>query len=114
MAQFVLHAGPDAAQVDGGDAVEVLDRLVGRIRRRADAGVAEGHVEPAERVDRARYEFGDLGLVGYVAGHAERLITGGGQLVGGRGERVLVDVGEHDGRAGCGWQAPIRYIRETL
>ena len=43
---------------------------------------------------------GDLVLVGDVAGDAEHLVAGGGQLVGGGVERVLVDVGEdHRGPA---------------
>ena len=45
---------------------------------------------------------GDLVLVGDVAGDAEHLVPGGGQVVGGGAERVLVDVGEHDGGAGLG------------
>jgi hypothetical protein len=88
---------------DRGDAIEALGRLVGRISGRDhDAGIVEGLVEPAEVVHGAVDEAGDLGLVGHVAGDAERLMAGGGQLVGGSRERVLVDVGEHDGRAGCG------------
>ena len=56
-------------------------------------------------VDGAVDERGDLVLVGDVAGDAERLVAGGGQLVGGGAERVLVDVGEHDGGAGRGERA---------
>ncbi len=67
-----------------------------------DAGIVERHVESPEGVDRALDEGGDLSLVGHVAGDAERLMTGGDQLVGGCAERILVDVGEHDGGAGCG------------
>jgi hypothetical protein len=101
--ELVLHAVPDAAQVDRGDPVEAVGRLVGRVARRDhDAGVVEGHVEALEGVDRALDERGDLCLVGYVAGDAERLMAGGGQLVGGGVERALVDVGEHDGGAGRG------------
>jgi hypothetical protein len=89
-----------------GDAVEALGRLVGRVARRDhDAGVVEGHVEPAEGVDGALDEGRDLGLIGYVAGDGERLMSGGGQLVGGDLQRVLVDVGEHDGCAGRGERA---------
>jgi hypothetical protein len=103
LAQLVLHARPDAAQVDRGDAIEVLGRLVGRIgQTEHDAGVVEGHVEPTEGVHDAVDEAGDLVLVGHVAGDAERLMAGGGQLVGGSRERVLVDVGERDGGAGRG------------
>lgn len=99
----MFHARPDAAQVDRIDAVEDVGRLVGGVARRdLDAGVVERHVQPAEGVDRALDEGGDLVLVGHIAGHAERLITGGGQLVGRGTKRFLVHVGEHDGRAGFG------------
>ena len=56
-------------------------------------------------VDRALDERGDLGFVGHVAGDAERLMARGGQLVAGGTDRVLVDVGEHDGGAGSGERA---------
>src|SRR5881397_1778024 len=41
---------------------------------------------------RVRDEDGDLLFIGYVAGHAERRMAGGGQAVGCSAERVLVDV----------------------
>ena len=89
LAQLVLHAGPDAAQVDRADAVEGLGRLVGGVgQREHDAGVVEGHVEPAELGDGALDEGGDLVLVGDVAGDAERPVTGGGQLVGRGAQRL--------------------------
>src|SRR3712207_6039994 len=99
----MLHGGPDSAQVDGVDAVEVLGRLVGGvIRRDLDAGVVERHVEAAEGGDGALDEGGDLVLVRDVAGDAERLVSGVGQLSGGGAQRLLVGVGEHDGGAGFG------------
>jgi hypothetical protein len=101
--EFVLHAGPDAAQVDRVHPVEVLGRLVGGVGRRGlDAGVVEREVEPTEAVDRAFDQGGDLLLVGHVAGDSERLIPGGGQLVGGGTQRLVVDVGEHHGSARFG------------
>ena len=52
LAQFVLHARPHPAQVDGVDPVEDLGRFVGGVAGRdLDAGVVERHVEPAVRVD---------------------------------------------------------------
>jgi hypothetical protein len=77
------------SQVDRADAVEVLGRLVGGVgEREHDAGVVEGHVEPAELGDGAVDERGDLVFVGDVAGDAERAITGGGQLVGRGAQRL--------------------------
>ena len=82
---------------------KLLGRLVGRVgEREHDAGVVERHVEPAELGDGAIDERGDLVFVGDVAGDAERLVAGGGQLVGRGAQRLLVDVGEHDGGAGRG------------
>src|SRR4051794_13268953 len=102
----MLHAGPDAAQVDRADAVEVLGRLVGGVaERKHDAGVVEGHVEAAVLGDGAVDERGDLILVGDVARDAERAVTEVGQLVGGRAQRLLVDIGEHDRGARCGESA---------
>jgi hypothetical protein len=68
LAELVLHACPDAAQVDRGHAVEVLGRFIGRIGRgNLDAGVVEGHVESAEGGDGAFHHGGDLGFVRDVA-----------------------------------------------
>jgi hypothetical protein len=54
LAQLVLHAAPDAGEVDRGHAVKALGRLVGRVADvEHDAGVVEGHVEPTEGVDGA-------------------------------------------------------------
>jgi hypothetical protein len=49
LAEFVFHAAPDAAQVDTGYAVELLQRaLGGRSVFGHDAGVVEGRVQSAE------------------------------------------------------------------
>ena len=99
----MLHARPDAAQVDRVHAVEGLGRFVGGVGRRGlDAGVVEREVEPAEARHGSVYERGDLPLVGHVADDAERLTARGGQL-GRRGpEGLLVAVGKHDGGPGLG------------
>src|SRR3954470_7060896 len=100
LVQLVLHAGPDAAQVYGGDAVEGLGRFVGCVRQRKhDPCVVVGHVQPAELGDGALDEAGDLVFVGDVAGDAERAMAGHGQLVSRGCQRLLFDVGQHDGRA---------------
>jgi hypothetical protein len=68
-AELVLHAGPDAAQIDRVHPVESLGRLVSGIDGRGlDAGVVEGEVESAEGIDRALDEGGDLRLIGHIAG----------------------------------------------
>jgi hypothetical protein len=106
VAELVLHARPDAAEVDRRDAVEALGRLIGGVgEREHDPGVVERHVEPAEVGDGAIHQRGDLVLVGDVAGHAEPAVPGGGQLVRGFAQRLLVDVGEHDRGARGGERA---------
>ena len=79
----MLHARPDTAQVDAGDAVERFGRLVGRVgERQHDARVVERHVKPAERVDGAVDERGDLVLVRDVTGRAEGVVPGVGERGG--------------------------------
>ncbi len=100
VAQFVFHARPDAAQVDVLDAVELFGALVGGVGGRDhDAGVVVGHVEAPEGFDGAVDGGGDLVLVGDVADQGEDLVSVVGELLGGGGDGVLVDVGEADGRA---------------
>ena len=78
----MLHAGPDAAQVDGVDPVEQFGGFVGGVGGWGlDAGVVERHVEPAERGDGAVDHRRDLVLVGDVAGDAEHLMPGSLQIV---------------------------------
>src|SRR4051812_20179734 len=96
----MLHAGPDAPEIDRIHTIEVLGRLVRCVARRdLNAGVVEGHVEPAEASNRAVDHRGDLSLVRYIAGNSNRLMTRRGQRVGRCTQAFLVDVGEHDGRA---------------
>ena len=97
LAQLVLHAGPDAAQVDGGHAVEALGRLLGEVAGETDdAGVVERHVQPTIGGDGALDHGGGLRLVRHIAGDADRLATGRGQRIGRGVEGVGVDVGKHD------------------
>jgi hypothetical protein len=50
----VLHARPDAAQVDGRHAVEALGRFIAKVAGETDdAGVVECHVQPTVGRDGA-------------------------------------------------------------
>ena len=101
--QLVLHAGPDAAEVDGVHAVEGLGLFVGGVGRRSlDAGVVECEVQPAEARHGAFHERGDLLLVGHVAGGTECLTARGGQLVRRGPEGLLIAVGKYDSGPGLG------------
>src|SRR5215207_7268109 len=74
--ELMLHAGPDAPEIDRIHTIEVLGRLVRCVARRdLNAGVVEGHVEPAEASNRAVDHRGDLSLVRYIAGNSNRLMT---------------------------------------
>jgi hypothetical protein len=99
--QFVLHAGPDAAQVDGVDAVEGVGGFVGGVGRRGpDAGVVERHVETAVGCDGLVDEGGDLLLVGHVALDAEGFMPALPQLCGGGRQDFGVDVSQDDRGSG--------------
>jgi hypothetical protein len=101
VAQFVFHAGPNAAQVDGVDPIEALGRLVRCIaRRRLDAGIVVGHVEPAEGGDRPLDHRGDLVLVRHVASHGQELATGVFKASGGCIQSRTGNIGQHDGSTG--------------
>jgi hypothetical protein len=105
-AQLVLHAGPHAPLIHGGDPLEVLDRLVGGIRRRhLDAGIVEGHIEPTVLCDRAVDHRCNLCLVRNVAGNADRgTALDADPLSLSRGE-VAVEIRQHDGGAALGEHA---------
>ncbi len=107
--ELVFHAGPHAAQVDGGEAVEPLGGLVGGIDDRGlDTGVVVGHIEASENLRGGCYGRRDLGFVSDVAVHRQYLVTVIAQLALGRGERVI-DVrkghrGARFGESPCGGQ----------
>ena len=64
LSQLVLHAGPDAAEVDRVDAIEELGRLVGRVGRRGlNAGVVESQVQTAELTNGTFDHRGDLSFL---------------------------------------------------
>lgn len=100
--QLVLHAGPDAALVDGADPVVILGRLVGDLRpRHLDAGIVVGGVETSEFGDRPLHHGGDLGLVGDIASHADRRPTGSLYLVDGLPQGIVAEIRQGDGRSGA-------------
>ena len=103
LAQLVFHAGPDAAQVDGGHVVEALGRFLGEVAGETDdAGVVERHVQPTIGSDGALDRGGGLRLVRHVAADADRLAAGGGQPSGRGVEGIDVDVSENDSGARFG------------
>jgi hypothetical protein len=96
----VLHAGPHTALVDSGNALEVVERLLGGIGGRdLDAGIVERHVETPEpayrQIDRSRR----LRLIGDIAGDVDRNATLADDAAGFLLGKVAVPVGQHDGRS---------------
>jgi hypothetical protein len=65
-----------------------------------DASVVERHVQPTEGGHRLVDHRVDLVLLGDVADHTERLVAGGGQVLGSGAKGGFVDVGQDDGGAG--------------
>ena len=53
LTELMLHASPDATKIYRIHTIEVFGRLIRRIARwDLNAGIVEGHVEPAEGGDR--------------------------------------------------------------
>jgi hypothetical protein len=116
----MFHAAPDAPQVDVGDAVELLQRAVGRRSVFGhDAGVVEGRVQSAELgeclLDHGFY----LSVVADVARDGKGSMALAHQLLGGFPHRFLFEVGERRfhlyveatgawtyTNEGCAWQFP--------
>jgi hypothetical protein len=67
-----------------------------------DPSVDERHVQPAKGGHRRINNGSNLVFGGDVARNAEGLVAGGRQLVGGRAERVVIDVGQDYSGAGLG------------
>jgi len=79
-----------------------IGELLGWDRPNAGLDSRVREVEPAEGVDRALEQSGDLGLVRHVADDGQRLVARGGQLLGRRLDALLVVTREHDGGPGLG------------
>jgi hypothetical protein len=89
--QFVLHAGPYAAQVHRIDSVKGVTGLVGGVGWQSlDAGVVESHVQPAEGCNVLVDHRGNLLLIGHVTGDAQHLVLAGPQVLDGSSKRGLV------------------------
>lgn len=80
----MLHAVPDAAEIDCRHAIEFLAAGVrGFHCGRLHAGIVECRVQPAEGGDRPLDHGGHLSLVCDVTDYAGRLVAGRSQLVRG-------------------------------
>src|SRR6266478_5693893 len=93
LAQLVLHAVPDAAQIDRVNALELFAADISHFQsRRLYAGVIERRIETPEGGYCLRNHRCYFSLVGDIATDANRLVTCGDQLFCGRANRTLIDV----------------------
>src|SRR5208283_5033588 len=86
--QFVLHATPDAAEIDGVYPVELFAAGVGSFRDEAlHTGVVERRIQTAEGRHRLVDHRLDLRLVGNITAHCDGLVTCGDELFCSRASR---------------------------
>jgi hypothetical protein len=106
-----FHREEDAAEIDRGHLIEVIDCQLGqRHRLVAVAGVVEGGIEAAVPLERPIDQGLHVVWVGDVGGHRQCLDPRGGDFAGDRVEFGGVAGREDDGRAGgrecaCGGDA---------
>jgi hypothetical protein len=101
--QFELHAAPFAAKIDSHDAVVILTSRVCCLREDIlDASIVVGRVELAEGRDRLADHGFDLFIIADVAADRDGLVALGGQFIRRGTNRLLVPVGERDGRPRLG------------
>src|SRR5205807_9987734 len=93
LAQLVLHAVPDAAQIDPVHALELFAADISHFHgRRLYTGVIERRIETPEGGYCLRDHRCYFSLVGDIATDANRLVTGGDEFFCGKANRTLIDV----------------------
>ena len=101
--QLVLHASPDATQINGVHPVECLRRLICHVGSRSlYARIVESGIKSAKGSNGAFHHGCHLRFVRHVAAHAERIAAGRLDLVHGLLQGVLADVRQRDGRTRIG------------
>jgi hypothetical protein len=101
--QFVLHAAPNAAQVDPNHAIPVFAGAVGgRGDARHHPGVVERGVQSAELGNSSVHHSLNLCVVTHIAAEGDCPMASGHQLLGFRLHGVFSEVGHHNGRACLG------------
>jgi hypothetical protein len=91
--QLVLHAAPDAAQIDGEHAIKVLGAGVSCLRKGAlHAGIVERRIQLSETEDGLLDHRCHLSLIRDIATDANRLMAGRDQIVRGGMNRSLIDI----------------------
>ena len=93
LAQLVLHAVPDAAEIDRVHAIEFFAAgISGFHGRRLHAGVVVRRIQSTEGGHSLLDHCCHLSLVSDIATDGNRLMSGGDQFFCCRANRVLVDV----------------------
>ena len=97
-AQLVLHAVPDAAEIDRIHAIKFFAAGIrGFHGGRLHAGVVVRRIQATEGGYGLLDHGSHLSLVGDIATYANRLMAGGSQFLCCRASRVLMDVRQRDG-----------------
>ncbi len=100
VAQLVLHAVPDAAQIDRVHAIEFFAACISGFRDRAIyARVVERRIQAAEGRHGQIDHCLDLRLIGHVALHGNGFVTCCDELRGSQPGRRFVHVDQDDSRA---------------
>jgi hypothetical protein len=93
LAQLILHAVPDAAEIDRVHAIEFFATGIGGFHgRRLHAGVVVRRVQATEAGYSLLDHGSHLSLVSDITADGNRLVTGGDQFCYCRANRTLVDV----------------------
>ena len=97
LGDLVLHAQPDAAQIDADDAIEfIVGHLIHPQRRPLDRCDVRGAVQPAVTRNRALDQLSNLRRLGHVATGEKRVAARGANLSKGFLAAAPVDIRDRD------------------
>jgi len=83
LAQLVLHAVPNSAEIDRNHSIEIFATCISGFRDRTlHAGVIERRIEPAKGGHGLLHHRLHLRLISHIAARGNGLVTGGDQLLG--------------------------------
>ena len=101
LAQLILHAVPDAAQIDSVYAIEFFAAGISQFHgRRLYAGVVERRIEATEGRYSLRNHRCYLSFVRDIAKDANRFVAGSDEFFCRRPNRILIHIGKRDDRSG--------------
>ena len=91
--QLVLHAVPNAPEVDRIDTIVFIAGGIGRLHSQAlYAGIVERHIKAAKSGHGLLDHRFHLGFISHIAAHGESFVPCAGQLLGSGTSRSFIDV----------------------